>query len=70
MNTTIEAMPQTALLAGAALAACVFLALMSAFRRGQKDDAPPTVTIGMPVLGNIIAYLRSPLNMIKDCFEK
>eukprot|EP00752_Nemacystus_decipiens_P012524 g11092.t1 len=66
---TIRDMPQTALLAGAALVACVFLALISAFRRSPKD-APPVVSMGMPVLGNIRAFLRSPLNMIGDCYKK
>lgn len=65
----IQEMPQTALLAGAALVACVFLALISAFRRSPKD-APPTVRMGMPVVGNIRAFLRSPLNMISGCYEK
>eukprot|EP00903_Cladosiphon_okamuranus_P022107 g20329.t1 len=61
--------PQTALLVGAsALAACASLALVSAFRRGPKD-APPTVRMGMPVLGNIIAYVRSPVKMLRDCYD-
>lgn len=65
----IREMPQTALLAGTALVACVFLALISAFRRTPKD-APPAVRMGMPVFGNIAAFLRSPLNMIWDCYDK
>lgn len=65
----IREMPQTALLAGGALIACVFLALMSSLRRSPKD-APPQVRMGMPVLGNIAAFLRSPLNMIKACYDK
>lgn len=72
LNETMEAireMPQTALLAGAALVACVFLALISAFRRSPKD-APPVVRMGMPVFGNIRAFLASPLNMISDCYKK
>lgn len=65
----IREMPQTALLAGTALVACVFLALISSFRRSPKD-APPAVRMGMPVFGNIAAFLRSPLNMIRDCYDK
>ncbi|CAM9433996.1 unnamed protein product [Pylaiella littoralis] len=65
----IREMPQTALLAGTALVACVFLALISAFRRSPKD-APPRVSMGMPLFGNIAAFLRSPLNMIRDCYDK
>ena len=67
---TMREMPHMALLAGAALVACVFLALISAFRRTPKD-APPTVKLGViPVLGNIRAFLASPLNMISNCYEK
>lgn len=65
----IQEMPQTTLLAGAALVACVFLALISAFRRSPKD-APPSVRMGLPIVGNIRAFLSSPLNMIKDCYDK
>lgn len=62
-------MSQTVLLAGGAVAACVFLALILALRRDPKD-APPRVSIGLPVIGNIMAFLRSPLNMIRSCYEK
>eukprot|EP00903_Cladosiphon_okamuranus_P006258 g6141.t1 len=66
----LHEVPQAALLVGAsASAACVFLALVSAFRRSPKD-APPFVRTGIPVLGNIRAYVRSPVNMIRDCYEK
>ncbi len=65
----VQEMPQTTLLAGAALLACVFLALISAFRRSPKD-APPSVRMGLPIFGNIRAFLSSPLNMIKDCYDK
>lgn len=64
----IKDMPQTALLAGIALVSCVFLALMSVFRRSPKD-APPTVSLGMPVFGNIAAFLSSPLRMIRNCYD-
>ena len=38
---------------------------------GLSLDAPPTVKLGvMPVLGNIRAFLASPLNMISNCYEK
>ena len=67
---TMREMPHMALLAGAALVACVFLALISALRRTPKD-APRTVKLGViPVLGNIRAFLASPLNMISNCYEK
>lgn len=70
MMEAVREIPQTALLAGAsALAACVFLVLVSAFRRSPKD-APPFVRTGMPVLGNIMAYVRSPMNVIRQGYEK
>lgn len=65
----VREMLQPALLAGAALVACVILALTSVLRRSPKD-APPIVKLGMPVLGNIRAFLRSPLKTIRECHEK
>ena len=65
----IRQMSSTVLLAGAALVACVVLASTSALRRTPKD-APPIVRMGMPVLGNILAFLRSPVFMAKECYEK
>lgn len=60
---------ETAVLAGAsALAACFILVLVSAFRRSPKG-APPIVRVGMPVLGNIRAYVRSPIKLITHCHE-
>lgn len=61
-------MPQTALVAGGTLIVCIFLALLSALRRDPKD-APPRVSMGMPLVGNIAAFVRSPLNMIQTCYE-
>eukprot|EP00903_Cladosiphon_okamuranus_P015545 g14351.t1 len=65
----LREMSLPALLAGAALVACVVLALMSTRQRSPKD-APPIVKLGMPVLGNFIAYLRSPVETIKECQKK
>lgn len=65
----VREMPQTALIAGGALIACVILALLSALRRDRKD-APPRVSMGIPVFGNIAAFLRSPLNMIENCYAR
>eukprot|EP00752_Nemacystus_decipiens_P012521 g11089.t1 len=68
MEAILEVPPST-LFAGAALVACILLALISAFRRSPKD-APPVVRMGMPVLGNITAFLRSPLKMMSKCYDK
>lgn len=62
-------MSQTALLAGGTLVAFVFLALLLALRRDPKD-APPRVSLGWPVIGNIAAFIKSPLNLIQHCYEK
>ncbi|CAN0604270.1 unnamed protein product, partial [Ectocarpus sp. 12 AP-2014] len=45
------------------------LALIAAFRRSPKN-APPVVRMGVPVFGNFAAFIRSPLNMIRECYEK
>eukprot|EP00752_Nemacystus_decipiens_P011637 g10332.t1 len=64
--------PQTAVLAAIAsvFAACVLLALVTAFRRRRRKDAPPSVRIGVPVVGNFRAYLRSPIKLITHGYEK
>eukprot|EP00903_Cladosiphon_okamuranus_P015547 g14353.t1 len=65
----IRDMSQKALVAWVALVTCVVLALMSALRR-RPHDAPPIVKLGMPVVGNVRAFLRSPLKMMSTCYEK
>eukprot|EP00903_Cladosiphon_okamuranus_P013989 g13010.t1 len=61
---------QTALLAGAsAMVACMSVVLLSVFRR-STEDAPPSVRMGMPVLGNVRAFVRSPVKMIGECYAK
>lgn len=65
----LREMPQTTLIAGGALVLCVFAALLSALRRDPKG-APPRVSLGMPLFGNIAAFVRSPLNMIETCYKK
>lgn len=65
----VRHMSHTAVLAGAVLVACVVLALLRTLRSSPKD-APPIMKLGMPVLGNIRAFLRSPLNLVRECYEK
>eukprot|EP00752_Nemacystus_decipiens_P012520 g11088.t1 len=62
-------MSQPALLAGATLLACVVLALTFSLRRRPKD-APTIVKLGMPVLGNVRAFLGGPTSTIRECYEK
>lgn len=64
----LRELPQTTLIAGGALVLCVFAALLSVLRRDPKG-APPRVSLGMPVFGNIVAFLRSPLKMIETCYQ-
>ncbi|CAN0171537.1 unnamed protein product [Ascophyllum nodosum] len=42
---------------------------MSALRRSPKD-APPVVSRGFPILGNIAAFMRSPIRMIQSCYNE
>ena len=64
-------MPQTALFAGAALVTCVcMVVLISTFRGSPKKDAPRIVTVGIPILGNIRAFLAGPLHLIANCYEQ
>lgn len=66
----IREMPLSALLAGGVFLACtIFLALLVVLRRDPKD-APPKVSIGVPLLGNIKAFVDSPMKMIGDCYDK
>eukprot|EP00752_Nemacystus_decipiens_P011638 g10333.t1 len=73
MGAIREKIPrQTALIAAvSALTACVLLALLvSVVRRRRRKDAPPSVRIGVPILGNFKAYVRSPIKLITHSYEK
>jgi len=37
---------------------------------GRPKASPPSVSIGLPVIGNIIAFVKSPINLMRECYEK
>lgn len=65
----LQDIPQTVLLAGGVLVTFLLLALMSALRRTPKD-APPVVSQGLPLVGNIAAFIRSPIKMMQACYKE
>lgn len=69
MMDAVRDMPQTALLVSGAIFAFVLLALLSALRRSPKG-APPVVRRGLPLVGNITAFVRSPIRLIQSCYEE
>mmetsp|Transcript_43 Transcript_43/g.89 ORF Transcript_43/g.89 Transcript_43/m.89 type:complete len:480 (+) Transcript_43:53-1492(+) len=36
----------------------------------RPKNAPPSAKLGAPVVGNIMAFIKSPLGAIKTCYEK
>ncbi|CAM9909662.1 unnamed protein product, partial [Discosporangium mesarthrocarpum] len=61
--------PQTYLVVGGVALAAIVLVLISTMRREPKD-APPKVYLGIPIIGNIIAFIKGPLGMLDSCCKK
>jgi len=54
------------IIAGLVLVAVLFVTL------GRKRPAgtPPIATVGLPVIGNYVAFATQPVQFMKDCFKK
>ncbi|CAM9902103.1 unnamed protein product [Heterosigma akashiwo] len=55
---------------GASILLGALLALIVFVFRPRPKNAPPSVKLGAPVIGNIQAFIKSPLGLIKNCYEK
>lgn len=54
-----------------AVVGLTLLVLLNSLLRGKKDkDAPPTVALSFPVIGNYIEFAKGPMDLMYKCQEK